>query len=1074
MTAAVFAYSSLATIAVAATSSETIAQATAAQATLNGKVTDPRGNPLAGASVTIEGGGHTYSQTTKSDGSFQQVVTPGLFAITVNRGGYQTSQNEVTVTAGSSYDVSVTMQESNLQSLQVIGRTQTTFAARNGFNISEAGVSTLPPIEIALKQNPNLTDTVAVMPGVVATRTFISSTPNTNFAVRGALLQTRVTIDGHPISSGISGTWNTNYAASGIFQDVEVVKGTGLNGSIAGESAVGTVNLRTRDFTRDNGAGLQIGTDSYSGGIYNVFADVNFLKDKRASLIVAKSFVGFNGPWNNAFNDRAGNTNTSLLTTGTLAPPNGLIGLDQWQGDFSNRYSLEAELAKFRYRFSDSTSVTLEYLGMQGQYQPQGGSYAAYLGPMALQACQNGSAFQPTLATCTSQSTYTAPYTFNRIGSTVQAYTWFPLSYIQNNEPQYAAEIRTSFKNDSILFRPYTHLINRYISGVNENHYPGNGGAWYAVTNVANCQALFIQPGATTTGAPATGAKGPCFPSTTGPNGGAYVGGGSQQVVFPTTNVAPACSPGAALHVLHHQDRAAERRHRRLFDSVQPARARPPQRLHVQLGAPRRQQHVQLHLRLPQGRGELVQRRHQRRRTGVPVRDRFRVRRAAFIKNGPNMNQPYQPTCSTSQFPLTAPTGLLAYDQLPRSSINTPLTVTQEQDFGLTAGLQITEKLRLALGNYFEIYRVNAQIEDPAVLAAYAALGSSAAAPVALVPRSQTYTHYDPHVGLEYRANRDLSLRFNAGSSITQPYPSIVSGFGSISIPNAAQSNYVNSIPNFALKPETTVSYDVGFDQRLHDGGVLSADLYDFTVHDVFLTNTTNLGTIVGLCGPQPAGAPPISFPTSLCLQTNSINGPIQRAYGLELSAVKNPNNGWGYYVSSTLARTLSGPAAAQHLFLERLAVDGELQHQRRAALRLPVLQGVRAVAVRRPARQHVRRGRRLRRQQQLHRRSRVRAVGRVGARPSRPEESAPASRRAEPFQLEHRYAARPHLEQSGLHPADGVPEERPAAARRQQRLQPDGHDEHHGPAAAQRPHPAGLPALGHAQAIFLRRSDTV
>ena len=79
-------------------------------------------------------------------------------------------------------------------------------------------------------------------------------------------------------------------------------------------------------------------------------------------------------------------------------------------------------------------------------------------------------------------------------------YSWFPNSFIQNNEPQFAAEFRTSFKNDTILLRPYTHLINRYISGAFENHYPGNGGGWYAVTNVANCQADLADPGDRRTG----------------------------------------------------------------------------------------------------------------------------------------------------------------------------------------------------------------------------------------------------------------------------------------------------------------------------------------------------------------------------------------------------------------------------------------------------------------------------------------------------------------------------------------------------------------------------------------------
>jgi outer membrane receptor protein involved in Fe transport len=870
-------------------------------------VTDSRGAPLGDTQISIEGGGRTYRATTQNDGTFSVAVPPGVYVMTLNHGGFQTAQSDVAVTPGSSgIVVNVALQETNLSSLQVIGRTSTTYN-RTPFNISESAVSVLPPLEISLRQNNNLTDTVGTVPGVMVQRTF-SVTPNTNFAVRGAGLQTRTTVDGHPVSSGISGQWNTNYAAAGIFQDVEVVKGTGLNGTIAGESAVGTVNLRTRDFTRNNSAGVQLGTDSYSGGIYNVFADVNFLKDNRASLIVAKSFIGFNGPWNNSFIDRAGNTNTATLTPAVGQVPN-LIGLDQWQGDFSNRYSLQAELAKLRYRFSETTSVTLEYLGLQGQYQPQGGSYAAYLGNMTIQACQNVAAFQPTLATCTSQSTYTAPYTFNNIGNSVPTYTWFPNSYIQNNEPQFAAEFRTSWKNDTVLFRPYTHLINRYISGVAENHYPGNGGAWYAVTSAANCQPLFVQPGAVSTGAPLTGAVGPCFPATTGPNQAAYIGGSPMPVQFKTTQIAPVCSPvppftcfttktglqndGTVGFSTPFSQPELDRLNGYTFSWIHPA------------GNNIYNFSYDYRKDFSQSRSSDT--------SAAAAGCQFVIGAATgastFVKNsvpayGLVAGQPYQPACSTIMFPSNAPSGYLAYDQLPRSSIGTPPTVTQYQDFALTGTFQLSERLRIALGNYFEIYRVNAQIEDPTILNAYATAGLAAAAPVALVTRSQNYSHYDPHLGVEYRVNRDLSLRANAGSSITQPYPALVSGFGSITIPNAAQNNYVNSIPNFALKPETTVAYDVGFDQRLHDGGILSVDYYNLTVHDVFLTNTTNLGTIVGICGPQPAGAPPLAFPTSLCLQTNSINGPIQRGFGLEVAATKNPVNGWGYYLSGTLQRS--------------------------------------------------------------------------------------------------------------------------------------------------------------------------
>ena len=866
----------------AAPAPSTIAQTPAAQSTLSGKVTDSRGAPLAGATVSAEGGGRTYSATTRNDGTFSITLPPGLYSVAINHGGFQTAQNEVAIPAGGNVTISVPLADQSLQSLQVIGRSSVSFN-RTPFNVSESAVSTLPSVDIDLRQSPNITDVVATVPGVVASRTF-SSTPNTNFVVRGGALQTRVTIDGHPISSGTVGQWNTNYANSMIFQSAEVVKGAGLNGSIAGESAVGTVNLRTRDFTRNNSTGATIGFDSYSGGLYNVFADVNFLKDNKASLIVQKAFTGFNGPWGGTTQYRAGSSNVSSAGSATLQPTS-FLGNVQWTGDFSNNFSTEAELVKLRYRFSQSSSVTLEYLGLQGQYQPQGGSYAQTLGYMTIQACQSGvntGTFQPTLATCAANSTYTAPYTFSKIGQTVPAYSWFPNSFIQNNEPLFAAEFRTAIKGDTLLFRPYTHLVNRFISGTWENHYPGNGGGWFAVTNVANCQAVEVNPTPTS-----NGAKGPCFTVNSGPNGAAYIGPAAPAtpVRYKTTNVAPSCSPtppytcyttptgfqndGTVGFSTPFSQPELDKLNGYTFSYVHPV-------------------------------GDNIYNfsyDYRKDYSQFSTADTSGAAQGCYFVIGSVSGAAAaaaQPGCS-----LVALAG-----RLPRSSISIPPTVAQYGDFALTGTFQLNPKLRVSLGNYFEVYKLNAQIENPAVLQAYATkpgVLNAGAAPVALIPVGQTVSHYDPHLGVEYRVNRDLSLRASAGSSITQPYPGLVSGFGSVSIPNAANGgNYTNSIPNFHIKPETTVVYDAGLDQRLADGGVLSLDAYDLTIHDVFLTNTTNIGSIPGICGPGQN----TSFPNALCLQTNSINGPIQRNYGLELSLTKIPPAGFGYFLSATLNRT--------------------------------------------------------------------------------------------------------------------------------------------------------------------------
>jgi outer membrane receptor protein involved in Fe transport len=886
-------------ISAATTGSTIVAQA--GQGTISGHVTDQRGAPLANAQVSVEGSGGRASTTTGADGAYTLSVPPGLYTLTINKGGFRTAQQtDVTVT-NSTLSVDVTMVETNLQSLQIIGRTSAATANTATFNISESAVQKLPDAMLSVRQNNNITDTIATLPGVVAQRTF-SATPNTDFIVRGGAFQTRVTIDGHLVSTGTAGQWNTNYAAPGIFSNADVVKGAGLNGAIAGESVFGTVNLRTRDFSPTNTAGLQLGIDNYNGGFYNAFADVNFFNDK-ASLIVQKTANFFNGPWANTNQQRA--AFTAPAAQNSLAAVPSYPGLTQWTGDFTNNYQLEAELAKIRYRFSESTSVTFEFLGLQGQYYPQGGAYAAYDGQMTIGACENtsgagtganGASFsttvQPTLATCTTQSKYTAPYTFGQIGQVVPAYTWFPNSFIQNNEPHFMAEFRTSLGNDTILFRPYTQVINRFISGAFENQYAGNGGSWYAVTNVANCQAKFLAPGTTGGGGgPAVGAAGPCFPNQMTPTSPAYIGADATPFLPATTTTAPACSVAAPCWTSN-----TAQQNNGIFAYGTPFSQPEVDRLNgytfswihpfgnnvINFNIDWRKDYVQFFS------GD----------TTLPAPGCSYVIGAASGTAGTTVansvpaaglvaGTPYQPTCTASQ--LTGP--YAQYNILPRSPISTPPTDIVYTDFSLTGQFQLTPKLSLALGNYLELGQSFAQTENPTVLANYAAAGNAGASPVALVSANSSWAHFDPHVGLEYRMDRNLSLRGSFGTAITPPYGSQISGFGSVTIPNAANNQtYQLVFPNSSLKPEVSVAYDGGLDWRTLGGAVLSADLYQITTHNVFLTNLTPF-------------TPPAPFTANAGTISTTINGPLQKFYGAEVSLLSQPRVGFGYWLTGTLQR---------------------------------------------------------------------------------------------------------------------------------------------------------------------------
>jgi outer membrane receptor protein involved in Fe transport len=836
-------------------------------ATLNGTVADSRGNPLSKATVRVTGQGISRSVETGPDGTFSFVLPPGLYTVYVAHGGFQDAVlDSIGLARGIVTSEPITLNESTSGTLRTIGRVSVN--RRNSINGGATSVAVLGGDVIAYRELPNLTTTVGELPGVTVSTT-TGATANTFFAVRGFQTEAKVNIDGHPLASGTFGTWNTNYAQSGIFDQVEVLKGAGLNGPTAGESGVGTINLRTRDFSPKNYLELNLGEDSYSGGIYSVFGNVNLLKGDRLSILAGKAFTGYNGPTHNVIADRLGSTTSTA--PGTYQIPT-ITGLDQFVGDLSNNYSLEGELAKLRYRFSTSTSATFEYLGLQGQYQPQGGAYAGFDGNTVLAPCFNAGAPAASAGACNQYSTYNPPYV-QYVGNTVPGYFWFPGSVIQNNEPQFSAEFRTTFKNDTVLIRPYAALINRYIDGSQENRYPGNGGGWYQVTNVANCQAQFFGPSAGS----ATTAKGPCFSAqTTSFSPPAYIGADTTPVVFATTSVAPTCTPttpcyttvtaqandGTYGYGTPFSQPEVDRLHGVTFQYLHPAGPNL-YGLSYDYSSEDTSSETNDTSVPPAGCSPVVG-------TGVSN---------ATPAPGGTPNPFQQPTCSLVT--------------LPRTPIAIPPTLIRHNDFALTGQFALSPQLQLSVGNYLTAYHAEAQIEDQAVLAQATLKGNASGAPVALIPFVKVYTHYDPHIGLAYRPSSNASIRFTAGSSVTTPYANLISGLGRVDLPNGSNNQtYTVTLPNAQLKPETVVAYDLGSDLRLHDGSIFSADLYDDTVHDAFVTNVSPL-TIQGV--PPPPGG----FQQAL-----TINGPLLRAYGVELSFNKYAPLGWGYEFTTSLERS--------------------------------------------------------------------------------------------------------------------------------------------------------------------------
>ena len=208
----------------AATNQVTIIAQASQAGTVTGQVVSDGGNAISGAAVLIDGPGTHQTTTTDDSGNFTFSLAPGLYTVTVNKGGYQTGTTEVTVAPGTGVNVNVALTAASLNNLNVIGRT-TSVGGGAKFNISSAQTQTLTQAQILVRNTPDLTQVLNELPGI--TIPHATANPNQSFQIRGLRYETKTELDGHPISSGTGGTFLTNYTSAAIFGGVDVLQGAG-------------------------------------------------------------------------------------------------------------------------------------------------------------------------------------------------------------------------------------------------------------------------------------------------------------------------------------------------------------------------------------------------------------------------------------------------------------------------------------------------------------------------------------------------------------------------------------------------------------------------------------------------------------------------------------------------------------------------------------------------------------------------------------------------------------------------------------------------------------------------------
>jgi outer membrane receptor protein involved in Fe transport len=720
-----------------------------AAGTISGTVRDARKRPVAGASVDVRRGEQRSTVVTAGDGTFTLAVAPGLYDVVVRKGGFQSAEDPgVTVLGGTATPINVTLVEATTSNLRVIGTVSTRSTARSTI----AAVSSLPAATLVERQSTTLQEVLPEIPGVTFNRGQ-SVDPYEFFAVRGGLTETRVQLDGHPVVPAVGGKWNLAEINPQVFGGADVYKGAGIDsGANAGESVFGTLNLRTRDFTPTNRAEIGAGVDEYGAQFSTFAASGNALRDNRLSYVLDYNVAGTVGPEDGALVN-------AVLVDPVANPGQAVIG---YQSTLDDRIRSTSELAKLRYRLSDATSVSAAYVGFQGVQNPQGIAYGTSVGAVTIVPTIDGQ--------------YNAPYAQNLIGHTVTGYQWFPGTTTAINEPFFEAELRTTFKNDTLLLRPYTGVVDRIVNGDQEVFFtaPQFGQAWN------------LNPD-----------------GTYSPNLGSV-----------------------------YEESEVNRLHGVTFNYLHP-----------------------------------------------------------FGENTLNFSYDYHSVYSSSYFGDPNPATNTAHTVNGDTyEISVAPTTARTNDLSLSTALTVAPNLKLGLGEYFTLWKLDYLVEDPAIVAANPTVDFNDL-PISLVGRSRSYGHTDPHIGLNYRPNAKFALRASAGSGITVPYASQVSGLPSVSNASGTsngQAVLTNVNPN--LNPETTVAYDLGADVVLPATSLLSVDLFHNTIHNPFLLSTF------------PVTAPP-NTPRPYSEETQWLNGPIARAYGFELSLRSPERRGWGYNLTGTLER---------------------------------------------------------------------------------------------------------------------------------------------------------------------------
>jgi hypothetical protein len=459
---------------------------------ISGTVSAGDGRPMSGVHLVLRG---PVTQTTSSDsaGHFQFINLPqGIFSLEASQPGYTSvTQEDIAVVSGANVSLTVSLSASSFSSLREIGRV-TVSGSSIQLNTSPAAVDVISSQTFIDQGQMQVMNVLNETPGVITTTCGFCQANSNNAVmgvqsavqIRGALpYETETLLDGHPVNVGSSGYYTPNFINPYFLQDVEVIKGPGALAPEINYAIGGSVNYRTIDPTKLPQFGFDIGSDRYGGVTSNYRATGTTLGGK---LGYAFDYVtgGSPGPvqgqkWAGSTDILSGATINGQTICGNA--PAGAncpyafgAGNPNVQSSYMGSFPLEfcctgvpstfserAELAKLRFNFSTSTSLTASYLGAQALWN----AASTEIDPTSV--------FDPPAGYVPSGNQPVA-------GSLIpyNDYTYYPV-WQTSNQGLFQSELRTTIGNATLLGRFYSGASN----GLNYNYPFGTTFTFNALAN---------------------------------------------------------------------------------------------------------------------------------------------------------------------------------------------------------------------------------------------------------------------------------------------------------------------------------------------------------------------------------------------------------------------------------------------------------------------------------------------------------------------------------------------------------------------------------------------------------------